>query len=49
VIVNEFRTAGLTATAAEGSSLLGAIQVAKPQTRIARPSTAAADNLTLPP
>jgi hypothetical protein len=35
VIVNEFRTAGLTATAAKASSLLGQCQVAKPQTRIA--------------
>ena len=35
MIVNEFRTAGLTATAAKASSLLGQCQVAKPQTRIA--------------
>jgi hypothetical protein len=53
VIVNEFRTAGLTPTAAKASSLLGQCQVAKPQTRIAeldfRPSTSAAANLTLPP
>jgi hypothetical protein len=35
VIVNEFRTAGLTATVAKASSLLGQCQVAKPQTWIA--------------
>jgi hypothetical protein len=31
----QFRTAGVTATAAKASSLLGQCQVAKPQTRIA--------------
>ena len=35
MIVNEFRTTGLTATAAKASSLLGQCQVAKPQTWIA--------------
>jgi hypothetical protein len=35
VIVNEFRTAGLTATVAKASSLLGQCEVAKPQTWIA--------------